>query len=309
MTKNGQGVRLTHRFIGDGPAVFADILEPAGEAGQTIIMVHGGGHNGACYLTTPDGRPGWAPWFAQRGYRVVVPDWPGSGRSGAVTFADLDGALVCRALGGVLDDIGGPVVLMTHSMSGPYGWKLVESHGDKIAAVVAVAPGPPGNIQPEAEVVDRGEDWVTVERFGLRWHIPFNEPSMADDMLVRDKLIGKSARFPMHCLDAYAASLQPLAPRLIYQRQNVDGSQLKIENTAPFAGKPVLVVTGSDDTDHAREVDGAVADWLAEIGAQPEYRFLPDEGIDGNGHMLMLEDNSDEIAALIGEWIGGRIGA
>jgi pimeloyl-ACP methyl ester carboxylesterase len=41
---------------------------------------------------------------------------------------------------------------MTHSMSGPYGWKLLEQYGDHVAKIVAVAPGPPGNIQAAATI-------------------------------------------------------------------------------------------------------------------------------------------------------------
>ena len=46
-----------------------------------VVMVHGGGHTGTCYLATPDLRPGWAPRFAAAGRNVFVPDWPGHGRS------------------------------------------------------------------------------------------------------------------------------------------------------------------------------------------------------------------------------------
>jgi hypothetical protein len=31
--------------------------------------------------------------------------------------------------------------------------------------------------------------------------------------------------------------------------------------------------------------------------------WLADRGITGNGHMMMLEDNSAEIAGMIGGWI------
>jgi len=35
-----------------------------------IVMLHGAFHTGACYLATPDGREGWAPWFARQGRTV-----------------------------------------------------------------------------------------------------------------------------------------------------------------------------------------------------------------------------------------------
>lgn len=290
-------------FAFTDPAVYHDLFEPeGGTARPTLVMVHGGAHSGACYLHTADGRPGWAPFFAGRGWRVAVPDWPGTGRSGAVAPDRLTGEVVCKALGALVETLA-PVVLMTHSMSGAYGWQLVERHGSAIVALVAVAPAPPGNVQAEAEVVARTETYVDIRRGGGVRRVPLREARLPDPDFVDSKLIGPgSTRFPRRCLDSYAASLLPLPPRLMYERQNIAGSQLRIADTAPFAGKPVLVVTGSDDVDHDRETDGVVADWLSSIGARVTFHFLPDLGITGNGHMLMLEENSDAIAALIVEW-------
>ena len=51
-------------------------------AGPPIIMVHGSGHTGVTYETTPDGREGWATYFARHGFPVYVVDHVGRGRSG-----------------------------------------------------------------------------------------------------------------------------------------------------------------------------------------------------------------------------------
>src|SRR3954453_13014760 len=47
-----------------------------------IVMLHGGGHSGQVYRTTPDGREGWFTSFARRGFAVYVVDAPNRGRSG-----------------------------------------------------------------------------------------------------------------------------------------------------------------------------------------------------------------------------------
>jgi len=52
------------------------------------------------------------------------------------------------------------VILLTHSMSGAYGWRLRETHGRAIEAVVGVAPAPPGNIQAVPPVTRETEDHV-----------------------------------------------------------------------------------------------------------------------------------------------------
>src|SRR5262245_51544266 len=52
-----------------------------------IIMIHGGGQTASNFLSTPDGRRGWADDFVANGYAVYVVDQSGRGRSGYVTEA------------------------------------------------------------------------------------------------------------------------------------------------------------------------------------------------------------------------------
>ena len=68
-----------------------------------------------------------------------------------------------------------------------------------------------------------------------------------------------------------------------------------------LARHPILIVTGEHDPRHPRAVDEATARYL---GA--EFVWLPDIGIAGNGHMLMIEDNSDAIARLILDWLDAK---
>ena len=301
------GARFIHH---DGMTVYADRLLPDPARGKLpVVMIHGGGHSGACYLLTADNRPGWAYRFADAGYPVWLPDWPGCGRSGDVAFADLTGERVCAALGAVIAEAAaaspnGRVVLMTHSMSGALGWKLVEQNRSLIERVVAVAPGPPGNIQPEANVIEETDDEVVVESFGMTRRLSRDRVYAGGIEFVRHKLIGKSTRFPEDALEMYAGQVAGVPPRLLMERQNIGGSQLKIENLSAFDGLKVLVFTGELDTDHPKDIDSAVVDWLIDAGAQAEFWWLPDRGIDGNGHMLMMEDNSDDLADMIIGWLG-----
>jgi pimeloyl-ACP methyl ester carboxylesterase len=45
-------------------------------------MMHGFNHTGVTFETTPDGREGWATYFARKGHPVYIVDQPGRGRSG-----------------------------------------------------------------------------------------------------------------------------------------------------------------------------------------------------------------------------------
>jgi pimeloyl-ACP methyl ester carboxylesterase len=233
----------------------------------------------------------------------VVPDWPGTGRSGYIPLDRLNGATVMEGLGTLIRSLGAPVILMTHSMSGCYGWRLLELHGDIIDRLVGVAPGPPGNIQKAAPVYAETEREIETEASGQRVRIDKSAPVVPARDFVERKLIGASRYFPRERIAGYAASLGPIPPNILLERQNVHGRQVRVSDPGKLAGKRVLVITGSDDLDHAREVDGAIVTWLNGNGAKADFCFLADRGIVGNGHMLMLEDNSDEIAGIILDWL------
>ena len=62
-------------------------------------------------------------------------------------------------------------------------------------------------------------------------------------------------------------------------------------------------MTGSADSEHPREWDGAIVEWLNQNGAKADFIFLSDRGISGNGHMIMMEDNSDALIGIVADWL------
>ena len=42
------------------------------------------------------------------------------------------------------------------------------------------------------------------------------------------------------------------------------------------------------------------------MGGKVDWVSLPDKGIQGNGHMLMMDTNSDQVAELIQKWMTDR---
>ena len=287
------------------PATYYDLIEPVGGTDRPpLVLIHGGAHTGACYLGTPDGRPGWAQVLAQHGYRVIVPDWPGTGRSGYVDHNLLDNNRVCDDLGRLIASLGRKAIVLTHSISGGFGWQILEQHGAHIEKLVAVAPGEPGNIQPVAQILARDGDIVTVRRRtgSSEFTVNLREPMAPSRELVEHKLIGTGTRFPRAFAAQYGASLVAIPPRMIYQRLNVEGSQHKVADFTNFRGKRVMVLVGTHDLDHPVDVDRPIAEWLNSVGARADFVYLGDRGIHGNGHMMMLESNSDELAGLIADW-------
>ncbi len=83
----------------------------------------------------------------------------------------------------------------------------------------------------------------------------------------------------------------------------VRGSQLKITDLSNYRGRRILVMTGTADADHPRKLDESIVEWLNQNGAKADFIYLGDRGIVGNGHMMMLENNSDTLADHIVSWI------
>src|SRR6185295_4084576 len=46
-----------------------------------VVLIHGGYGQGSDWLSTPDGRRGWASMFLEQGYKVYLVDRPGQGRN------------------------------------------------------------------------------------------------------------------------------------------------------------------------------------------------------------------------------------
>jgi pimeloyl-ACP methyl ester carboxylesterase len=301
---SGAPINYSHGLV-EAPPTYYEVLEPAGGSTKPpMLLISGGAHTGTCYLATADGRPGWAHAFVRAGYKVVVVDWPGVGRSGYIPLDQLTGEVVVAGLGKVLASLDRPAIVMTHSMSGAYGWKLIENYGERVARLVAVAPGPPGNIQAVGEVVSETADTVAV-RGAVTLTINLRQPVVSDRNFVEVKLVGKSTQFPRDRMGLHASSLVPIPPRLLFERRNVRGSQLKVGDLSKLRGKRILVMTGTEDVDHPRKLDESIVEWLNQNGAKADFVYLGDRGIVGNGHMMMLENNSDALAEQVLAWLEG----
>ena len=298
-------VKVRTRFIQDPPTYY-ETLQPVVKSGKpSILLIHGAAHTGACFMTTADGRPGWAQYFVERGYPVVIADWPGLGRSGYVPYEKLTGEMMVAGLSKILATMETPAIVVTHSMSGPFGWKLMELHGEQIAAMVAVAPGGPGNVAAPIEVVSDRADALEVRLTPGGPLLKFSKtvPFAAERSWALRKLIGDGSRFPKAHIDSYLSTLTVVPPRLLLERVDFQGTSPRVHNTIKFAGKRIAIIQAPHDADHTTEVALLTVNWLKRAGAEVDFVQLATKGIEGNGHMMMLESNSDQIAQGIVSWI------
>jgi len=68
-----------------------------------------------------------------------------------------------------------------------------------------------------------------------------------------------------------------------------------------LAQVPAVIVTG--EASFRAPYDHCTARFLAQAGVPVTHMRLEGEGLRGNGHMMMLERNSSEIAAAIHRWL------
>jgi hypothetical protein len=77
---------------------------------------------------------------------------------------------------------------------------------------------------------------------------------------------------------------------------------------ASVKGTPILTVIGDNAKDHprwknVRQLSVVYAEAFKAGGGDFTFVDLPDAGIKGNSHMMMMDMNSDQIAGLIQKWL------
>ncbi len=336
----GQKVKKADREV-IADAMFVEYQIPAKRAHRwPIVMIHGGSTSGATFLGTPDDRPGWAEYFLRRGYAVYVVDqptrgksgydpdidgpleraapgstertftapekfntypqaklhtqWPGTGLPGdpiyermtASQLATINGGLrmdtINRdAIAALLDRIG-PAILLTHSRSGPFGWLAADARPGKVKAIVAMEPN--GPVFKNADPSAGAQPPSNAER---AWGIAYEK-------LTFTPAVTDPAR------DLAPVSEPPEGPGLF------GCWKMGRPHTLPrLAGVPIVIM--SAEASYHAQYDHCTARFLTQAGVANTFIRLADRGIHGNGHLMMLEKNNMQIAALIYDWLGKNV--
>lgn len=181
----------------------------------------------------------------------------------------------------------GPAILLTHSQSGAFGWPVADSRPDLVKAIVAVEPnGPPFyDVETGAGATLENPVWSQYTTTLTR---PFG---ITSEPLTYAPPVEKSSDL------AITRQAAPDAPDLVAcWAQQSPARQLPRLQTVP-----ILILT-SEASYHA-PYDHCTVKYLEQAGVRPTWIKLGDAGIHGNGHMMMLEKNNREIAALISRWL------
>jgi pimeloyl-ACP methyl ester carboxylesterase len=305
-------------------------------------MIHGGGQTGMNFVSTPDGRPGWADYFLVHGYSTYVVDQPARGRSGYFEgygkSAGRDTAALaarCTAPGNVkrwpqaashtqwpgtgvagdpafdqfyasqvasMEDIGRLEALMREA-----GSALLDRIGPAILLTHSQG-GPLGwTIADARPALVKGI--LAIEPNGAPvYEVKFKGPPdwFEDDAVTRPWGItrGPLAFSP----PAGEASELCFVREAKADRPDLCRCWLQAEparQLVNLANIPILIVTA--EASYHAPYDHCTSKFLRQAGVAHDFVRLADLGIRGNGHMMMLEKNNLEIARVLREWIQKRV--
>jgi pimeloyl-ACP methyl ester carboxylesterase len=109
-------------------------VQPQNANGRTVLLLHGKNFNGAYWGHT-------AKELAGRGFRVIVPDQIGFGKSSKPDTLQYTFQLLAAATKAVLDNAGvGKAVVLAHSMGGMVGTRFVLSYPDRVEKFILEDP-------------------------------------------------------------------------------------------------------------------------------------------------------------------------
>jgi pimeloyl-ACP methyl ester carboxylesterase len=174
----------------------------------------------------------------------------------------------------------GPSILLTHSQAGAFTWPVADARPDLVIAILAIEPNGPPFYQVE---FIGAPDWFKQGPLALPYGISILS-------LV------------------YAPAISSSSDLQILRQEKPDGPDLvrcwlqgDPARQLPNLKMPILVLT-SEASYHA-PYDHCTVKYLEQAGVKPTFIRLADAGVHGNSHVLMLENNNKESAAVIARWL------
>ena len=244
-----------------------------------LLMWHGGGLSGVTYETKPDGAPGWLNYFLRQGWDIYISDAMERGRSG---WSDRFK--------------GDPVSLPMHDLWERFRIGPPGSWNDE-KAMRATYPGVQFPIDAYEQFMKQGVPrWVTTD-----------DQTVAAYVALVDK-VGPCALLVHSQAGPFGFRVAEARPDLVRALVAVEPSGAGSKDAvAPLKNVPLLVIYGDNAKDHPRwgQIRRNVityADAIRDEGGSVDLVDLPDVGIKGNTHMIMMDENSDQIAGLIQNW-------
>jgi pimeloyl-ACP methyl ester carboxylesterase len=246
-----------------------------------ILLWHGGGLTGVTYETTPDGRPGWQQYFISQGWKTYVSDAVERGRSGWASpdiwpsdaqFLTIDNPWQ-RFRIGVNPWSDDPV-------------KRAQHPGSQFPAE--------GYVNFMRQVVPR---WTTTDEASIAAYTALVDKVCPCVVLVHSQ----GGQFGQKVAQARPDKVKAL----ILVEPAGFGDPAK---ASAMKNIPILTVYGDNiDLDSRwpkiRQTQLDLNQKYIAAGASVDVINLPEIGIKGNSHMMMMDRNNLQIAGIIEDWL------
>lgn len=173
------------------------------------------------------------------------------------------------------------MILLTHSQSGAFGWPALDDRPGQVKGLIQVEPnGPPVH---DLDYVGAPDYFRELPADNRPW-------GLTAERLTYTPAVTAPSELKFELEPASEAK-----PHVRCWRQAGPGRQL-----TNLQRSPILIVT-SEASYHAG-YEHCTVRYLEQAGVKPTWIQLGKIGIHGNGHMMMLEKNNREIAAVIERW-------
>jgi len=291
------------QLVVNGMYVQYQIPQEQRQGALPVIMMHGSGHTGKTYETTPDGRMGWAEYFVRQGFPVYVVDQVGRARS------SFDPTLINQAR-------------LEHDPN------LIPSPGQRGFTFESAWPvfrfGPEpmvwhDNIQfPKEALNEYGAQLVPNTESTLP-----NPRESVDALAALLDQVGPAILFVHSQSGTYGMGAVVARPDLVAALVNVEGRcNLAQSGQEPADIDRDVIVRSFNNaalvTVFGDFVEGTtwepieqecieVINAINQAGGTAFNMNLPEQGLEGNSHMLMMDKNNLEVADLILNWIDENV--
>lgn len=249
-----------------------------------VVMVPGLSLTSYTYMATPDGREGWAQIFARKGFPVYVFDDPGNAVSGGWDINPINAATVGDAPAEDQPDIA----TWTNETIWER-WRIGSERDvpyDNVRYPVDQIDQLYSSITPRISVPESG-------RFGsiLKAEVL---TSLLDKIGPVILMVHSSAGYTAsHAIDSRPDLIKALivVEPVIFQR------------TFPWEKVSRLLGIFGDSDDGRLPGVQEIAQQIQDNGGVGDVIVLDQLGIEGNTHLMMQDDNNEEIAEMILRWI------
>ncbi len=253
-----------------------------------VVLVHGNQGQGTDWLSTPDGRRGWVSLLVEQGYKVYLVDRPGQGRP--PYFPWFHGYFEDQA-----PTAEGVVKSMAKVGSAHTQWPGTGAADDPAVWQVVAAQGPS---------MTSGFGGMAAAQSVWRTRGPMLLDEIGPAILVTH---GDSSGFAW----VTAQERPALVKGIVVMEQPANSIQGQTQGQAAermkkLAGIPIAVVTAEASAGNAS--DPGIVQALNQMGLTAEHVKLADQGVKGNGPMVMMEKNNAQALAVLTKWMDANVG-